>query len=103
MKLVAKQRDECPRTQFIDMSLLELDMLIFVDETGVDCQDTSYSLHGKPLRSCTNAHVQGGGGGGGECLSTLGTMSTSGVLDCKVVRGKVDADVFMILSIHHYY
>ena len=55
------------------------------------------------MHKCSCSGGGGGGGGGGECLSTLGTMSTSGVLDCKVVRGKVDADVFMILSIHHYY
>ena len=66
-------------------------MFIFVDETGADRRDTlrkySYSLHGKPIRSQKLIFR-------GERLSTLGAMSTSGVLDCKVVRGKVDADVF---------
>ena len=89
MKLVAKQRDEFPRTQFIDMSLFEPDMLIFVDETGVDCQDTSYAT-AYMANLWDHAQMLMFGGGGGECLSTLGTMSTSGVLDCKVVRGKVD-------------
>ena len=38
MKLVAKQVDESLRTQFIiDVSLLEPDTFIFVDETGADC------------------------------------------------------------------
>ena len=37
MKLVDKQRDESLRTQYIiDVSLLEPDMSIFVDETGAD-------------------------------------------------------------------
>ena len=92
MKLVAKQVDESLRTQFvIDVSLLEPDMFIFVDETGADCRDTlckyGYSLRGKPIRSQKLIFR-------GERLSTLAAMSTSGVLDCKVVRGKVDADVF---------
>ena len=92
MKLVAKQVDESLRAQFIiDVSLLEPDMFIFVDETGADRRDTlrkyGYSLRGKPVRSQKLTFR-------GERLSTLGAMSTSGVLDCKVVRGKVDADIF---------
>ena len=92
MKLVAKQRDESLRTQYIiDVSLLEPDMFIFIDETGADRRDTlrkyGYSLRGKPIRSQKLIFR-------GERLSTLGAMSTSGVLDCKVVRGKVDADDF---------
>ena len=45
-------------------------------------------IRGKPIRSQKLIFR-------GERLSTLGAMSTSGVLDCKVVRGtcKVDADV----------
>ena len=59
MKLVAKQVDESLRAQFIiDVSLLEPDMFIFVDETGADRRDTlrkyGYSLHGKP--EITKAH-----------------------------------------------
>ena len=85
-------KDESLSTQYIiDVSLLEPDMFIFVDETGADHPDTlckyCYSLHGKPIRSQKLIFR-------GERLSTLGAMSTSGVLDCKVVRGKVDADVF---------
>ena len=64
MKLVAKQRDESLRTQYIiDVSLLEPAMFIFVDETGADCRDTlckyGYSLRGKPIRSQKLAHFQG--------------------------------------------
>ena len=56
IKLVAKQRDESLRTQYIiDVSLLEPDMFIFVDETGADRRDTlckyGYSLRGKPFTS----------------------------------------------------
>ena len=50
IKLVAKQRDESLRTQYIiDVSLLEPDMFIFVDETGANHRDTlrkyGYSLY----------------------------------------------------------
>ena len=39
MKLVAKQVDESLKTQFIiDVSLLEPDMFIFVDEIGADVE-----------------------------------------------------------------
>ena len=37
MQIKAKQRDELTRLQYcFDMSLYNLDMLIFIDETGFD-------------------------------------------------------------------
>ena len=64
MKLVAKQRDESLKTQYIiDVSLLEPTMFIFVDETGADCRDTlrkyGYSLYMWKTYQITEAHFQG--------------------------------------------
>ena len=93
MKLVAKQVYESPRHNFLSMCprLNLIWLFIFVGETGADCWDTlhkcAYSLCGKPVRSKKLIFR-------GEHLSTLGAMSTSGVLDSEVVRSAVDADDF---------
>ena len=93
MKLVAKQVYESPRHNFLSMCprLNLIWLFIFVGETGADCWDTlhkcAYSLCGKPVRSKKLFSR-------GEHLSTLGAMSTSGVLDSEVVRSAVDADDF---------
>ena len=74
----------CPRLNLIWL-------FIFVGKTGANCWDTlhkcAYSLRGKPVGS-KKLIFRGGH------LSTLGAMSTSGVLDSEVVRSTVDADDF---------
>ena len=66
-------------------------MFIFLDETGTDRRDAlrryAYSWRGLPAL----AHkllVRG------QRLSSIAIMSTSGVLDCQVVQGTVDGNVF---------
>ena len=93
MKLVAKQRDDELRAQFVsDMSLYEPEMLIFIDETGSDRRDSlrkyGYSLRGKPIKS-QKLLLRG------ERLSAISFMSVCGILDCKVVRGTVNTEIFL--------
>jgi len=77
-----------------NVSLLEPDTFISVDERGADRRDTlrkyGYSLHGKPVRSQKLTFR-------GERLSTLGVMSTRGVLDSEIPtsQGFFEGDMFM--------
>ena len=93
MQLVALQMDQGLRTQFItDVSLYNADTLIFIDETGCDCQNTirkhGYGVRGKPVR-CQKLLVQG------EKISVKAAMTVNGILDLQIVRGSVNGDVFM--------
>lgn len=92
MRYAALQRDEQLRSQFVsDVSIYNPDMLIFLDESGCDRRDYmrkyGYSLRGRPP-VCHKILARG------EHLSLITFMSTSGVLDCQVVHGSVDGDVF---------
>ena len=92
IRYVALQRDNRLRSQFIsDISIYSQDMLIFLDESGSDKRDSlrkyGYSLRGKPPR-CQKFLVRG------ERVSLLTFMSSSGVLDCQLVRGSVNGDIF---------
>ena len=56
LKLCALQRDELIREQYIfDVSVYDVEMLVFVDETGSDRRNMirkcGYSLRGKPLKN----------------------------------------------------
>ena len=92
MRQVALQRSESLRASFAsELSVYQADMFVFIDETGADRRAAmrryAYSFRGKPA----TAHrwlVRG------ERLSTIAMMSTAGVLDCKVVTGSVNGDVF---------
>ena len=92
MKLVAKQRDDVQRSTFAnEVSIYSADMFIFLDETGTDRRDVlrryAFSWRGRAAQ----AHkllVRG------EHLSAVACMSTRGALDCKVVHGPVDGDLF---------
>ena len=93
MQMVASQRDQQLRQQFaIDVSLYEANMLVFVDETGVDRRDSlrkyGYSIRGKPQQSrqCFTR---------GERISVIAAMNTKGILALKVVRGTVDGNEFI--------
>ena len=92
MKLVAIQRDDGLRVQFVsDMSLYEQEMLIFIDETGSDKRDSlrkyGYSLRGRPAKSHKIISR-------GKHVSAIVMMSMNGILDVNIVHGSVNGDVF---------
>ena len=92
MRYAALQRDKQLRSQFVsDVSMYNSDMIIFLDESGCDRRDYmrkyGYSLRGQPP-VCHKILARG------EHLSLITFMSTAGVLDCQIVHGSVDGDVF---------
>ena len=92
MRLVATQRDDSIRAMFAsEVSIYTADMFIFLDETGTDRRNVlrryAYSWRGMPAV----AHrllVRG------QRLSSIAIMSTSGLLDCHVIQGTADGDIF---------
>ena len=92
MRIVATQRDDSLRAMFAsEVSIYNADMFIFLDETGTDRRNVlrryAYSWRGMPAVS-HRLLVRG------QRLSSLAIMSTSGVLDCHIVEGTVDGDIF---------
>jgi len=92
MKYAALQRDESLRSQFVtDVSIYRLDMLIFLDESGLDkragLRKYGYSLRGRPP-VCHKMLIRG------ERVSLIAFMSMAGVLDCQIVHGTVNGDTF---------
>ena len=92
MSIRALQQDEFERQKFIsDISLLSIDMFIFIDETGADNRNSirryGYSLRGKP--PLTHQLLVRG-----DRVSAITCMSSSGILDAKMVRGSTDGDTF---------
>ena len=92
--ITAKQRSELLRAQYqIDMQVYSghPELLVFIDETGADNRDCmrrfGYSLCGKPARAQKLLWR-------GNRVSAIVAMSQTGVLDCHVTTGTVDADVF---------
>ena len=88
----ALQRDEFLKQQYIsDVSVYSPEMLVFIDETGMDRRNGlrkyGYSLRGKPLRNHTLL-VRG------ERVSAIACISVAGLLDVKTVRGTTDGDTF---------
>lgn len=88
----ALQRDEAIREQFkVDVSLYTRKSLLFIDETGSDCQDTvrshGYSVRGKPM-TAEKLLVRG------ERVSAIAAMSMNGIIAVKMVHGGVDGDAF---------
>ena len=93
MQLVARQMDQNLRTQFVtDVSLYNVDTLIFIDETGCDRRNTirrhGYGVRGKPV-GCQKLLVRG------ERISVIVAMTVNGILDLQIVRGSVNGDIFM--------
>ena len=93
MQMVARQRDEKLRREFVDgVSLYEPHMLVFIDETGTDRRDSlrkyGYSLRGKTPKSCRMLIR-------GERISVIGIMTLNGILDLHIVRGGVNGDEFV--------
>ena len=92
MQIKAKQRDELTRLQYcVDMSLYNLDMLIFIDETGFDQRNLlrrkGYSIRGKPAVS-HQLMVRG------ERVSVIAAISMKGLIDLQLCRGGVDSERF---------
>ena len=92
LKIVALQRDEFLRQQFIvDVSVYNTDMLVFIDETGADRRNLlrrhGYSLRGMPL--VKQAMLVRG-----EHLSGMAVMSVHGLLDVRVKKGGTNGDDF---------
>jgi transposase len=92
MKFAALQRDQLLRSQFVsDVSMYSKDMLVFLDESGLDKRNTlrkyGYSLRGRPPICCTELSR-------GRHLSLIASISTAGVNDCQLVEGGVNGDIF---------
>ena len=66
-------------------------MFIFVDESGADRRDAlrkyAYSWKGSPAKSC-KLLVRG------EHITAIALMSCNGILDCKIVHGSVNGEIF---------
>ena len=93
LRVYAIQRDDNLRAKFAsDVSLYNLDMLIFLDETGTDRRDSlrakGYSIRGKPAQK-QKLLVRG------EHVSAMCIMSFEGILSCRIARGGVDGDKFV--------
>ena len=73
----------------VSMYMYNSDMLIFVDETGYNhrsgCRETVWLFN--PWASSTNFQT---------CIerNTIFSMTTTQLIDCYVVTGSVDGDVF---------
>ena len=91
--ITAKQRSELCTQYQIDMQVYlgHPELLIFIDEAGADNRDCmrrfGYSLCGKPARAQKLLWR-------GHRVSAIVAISQTGVLDCHVTTGTVDADVF---------
>ena len=89
---IALQRSDVLRAEYqADVSMYDHRMLVFLDETGCKHRDTmrkfGYSLRGYPAKSVRLLSK-------GKQYSAIGIMSTTSFLDCYVVEGTVDGDVF---------
>ena len=75
----------------MDVSLYDVDMFVFVDETGADRRNSlrkfGYSLRGKPATD-HSLLVRG------ERISAIACISVNGLLDVKTVRGTCTGDTF---------
>ena len=92
LSITALQRDQFLRQKYIyDVAAYNLDMLIFVDETGADIRNTvrkyGYSLRGMPLELPTML-VRG------ERTTAIAMMSIEGILDVHVTTGTSNGDTF---------
>ena len=92
MQIIARQRDDYERaTCATEMSVYNPEMLIFLDETGIDKWNVlrryAYSFRGKPARS-HKLLVQG------KHLNAIAFMSVFGIIDCHIENGSVDGDQF---------
>ena len=89
MKYAALQRDKHLHSKFItDVFMYSLDMLIFLDESGCDKQNSlrkyGYGLHGKSHKFLVR----------GERISITAFMSMAGILDCHITHGTMNGSTF---------
>ena len=74
-----------------EVSMYDSSLFIFLDKTGSDCKDAlrryGYSMRGYPARSAKLLIK-------GKRYSAIGIMSTTALLDCYIVEGTSDGDVF---------
>ena len=92
LRHVALQQDAFLREQYvIDVSLYNVDMFVFVDETGADRHNSlrkyGYSLRGKPATD-HSLLIRG------ERVSAIACLSVNGLLDVKTVKGTCTGDAF---------
>ena len=92
LRLSAIQRDSFLRLTFAsEVSLYDCDMMIFLDETGSDRQNSirkyGYSIRRKPLVS-EKLFVRG------QRESAIAFIAVNGMLDCKTLTGSVDGAIF---------
>ena len=93
LKSVAIQRSDILRAEYqSEVSLFDHSILIFVDESGCDARNASrkygYSLRGFPAKSFRFLSR-------GKRFSAIGVLTTTSLLDCYIVEGTVNGDVFL--------
>ena len=93
MQLIALQRDQCLRHDYVrDVSLYQSNFKVFVDETGCDRRDMhrkyGYGLRGKRVKS-QQLLVRG------ERISVIAAITVNGVLCLEVVHGTVTGDIYV--------
>ena len=92
LKYVALQRSDVLRAEYqSEVSLFDHSMLVFVDESGCDARNATrkygYSLRGFPAKSFRFLSR-------GKRFSAIGAITTTSFLDCYIVEGTVNGDVF---------
>lgn len=93
LKHIAIQRCDILRAEYQAevSSLFDNNMLVFVDESGCDRKNSNrkfgYSLRGFPAKSFRFFSQ-------GKRYSAIGVITTTTFLDCYIVEGTVNGDVF---------
>ena len=93
LQLVALQRDSIIRERYVlATSLFNLDMMVFIDESGCDRRDAirkyGYGLRGMPVKS-QKLLVRG------QRISVIAAMTVDCILDLKIIRGNVTGEIFL--------
>ena len=93
LQLVALQRDSIIRERYmLATSLFNLDMMVFIDESGCDRRDAirkyGYGLRGMPVKS-QKLLVRG------QRISVIAAMTVDCILDLKIIRGNVTGEIFL--------
>ena len=92
VKHVAIQRCDIQRAEYqAEISQFDHNMLVFIDESGCDARNArrkfGYSLRGFPAKDFKFLSR-------GRRYSAIGALTTTCLLDCYIVEGTVDGDVF---------
>lgn len=86
------QQSDFLRCHFMeDVSIFNIDMLVFIDESGSDTRDTlrkyGYSLRGQPAKAVSLFSRE-------KHLSAIAAMCCDSVLGCRIIEGGVKSDDF---------